>query len=141
VGYSSKFKVPLQGKQSSKLESKVKILGYVDKNDLAALYSSAKVFIYPSLYEGFGLPILEAMNCGCPVVTSNRGSMKEIAGEAAVLVDPESAENIASGISKLNRNSKLRQEMAIKGLKRAGDFSWEKTALQTLEVYHRLIGK
>ena len=132
---SSKFKV-----QSSKLESRVKILGYVEKEDLPALYSGAQAFIYPSLYEGFGLPILEAMSCGCPVITSNIGSMKEISGEAALLIDPLSVDNIAGVISKLCRNQKLKKEMVLKGSKRAGEFSWDKTALQTLDLYHSLAG-
>ncbi|MGB9637550.1 MAG: glycosyltransferase family 4 protein, partial [Microgenomates group bacterium] len=131
---SSRFKV-----QSSKLGSRVKILGFVEKEDLAALYSGAMAFVYPSLYEGFGLPILEAMVCGCPVVTSNVGSMKEVAGEAALLIDPLSVDNLAGAISKLCRNQKLREEMVLKGLKRAGEFSWEKTALQTLQAYQSLL--
>lgn len=121
--------------------SNVKILGFVEKEDLAGLYSGATAFIYPSLYEGFGLPILEAMACGCPVVTSNVGSMKEIAAGFSVLVDPQSCENIASGILKLLKNSNQINELKIKGLKRVGEFSWEKSALQTLDVYHNLIKK
>ena len=119
--------------------TRVKVLGFVPKEDLACLYSSARAFIYPSLYEGFGLPILEAMACGCPVVTSNLGSMKEIAAGSSVLIDPGSVGSIADGISKVLRSDKLREELRIKGLKRVGDFSWEKTALQTLEVYRSLL--
>ncbi|HUV47105.1 MAG TPA: glycosyltransferase family 1 protein [Candidatus Bathyarchaeia archaeon] len=124
--------------QSSKLETRVKTLGFVEKEDLARLYSGASAFIYPSLYEGFGLPILEAMACGCPVITSDLGAMKEVAEEAALLVDPESIESIAGEISKVYRNKKLQEELKVKGLKRAGEFSWEKTALQTLELYRGL---
>lgn len=127
------------GDDSSKLEQKVKILGFVEKEDLARLYSGATAFVYPSLYEGFGLPILEAMGCGCPVVTSNLGSMKEIGGEAAILVEPESIESIAGALSRVCRSKKIREEAKIKGIKRAAEFSWEKAALQTLEAYHNLL--
>lgn len=130
---SSKFKV-----QCSKLESRVKILGYVEKEDLPALYSGAQAFIYPSLYEGFGLPILEAMACGCPVVTSNLGSMKEIAGEAAILVDPVSISGIANGIAKIVGDSKTRNRLINEGQRRNLEFSWEKTAFQTLDIYRSL---
>ncbi len=117
---------------------KIKLLGFVEKEDLAALYSGAEGFIYPSLYEGFGLPILEAMACGCPVITSNLGSMKEIAGESALLIEPENVESIAGAISKICRNKKVSEELKIKGFKRAGEFNWQKTASQTLEVYRAL---
>ncbi|MBU2577793.1 glycosyltransferase family 4 protein [Patescibacteria group bacterium] len=124
--------------QDSKLKTHVKILGYVGKEELARLYTGAKAFLYPSLYEGFGLPIVEAMSCGVPVITSDIGSMKEIAGSSGLLVNPQSIESIAGAISKIIRNEKLREELKIKSLKRAGDFSWEKAALQTLEVYRQL---
>lgn len=125
--------------QSSKLGQRVKILGFVEEEDLACLYSGATAFIYPSFYEGFGLPILEAMACGCPVITSDLGAMKEIAGEAALLTDPESVESLAGAISRVCRSKKLQEELKVKGLKRVGEFSWEKTALQTLELYRSLI--
>ena len=118
---------------------KVRILGFVEKEDLASLYSGAEAFVYPSLYEGFGLPILEAMACGCPVITSNIGSMRELAAGFSVLVDPQSTDSIAENILKLLKNNDLRQELKIKGLKRAGEFSWEKAALQTLEAYRGLL--
>jgi glycosyltransferase involved in cell wall biosynthesis len=124
--------------QAVKLGQKVKILGFIEREDLARLYSGATAFVYPSLYEGFGLPILEAMSCGCPVITSDLGSMKEIAGEAAMLVSPQNPEEIANAFSKIYRNKKTAQELRLKGLKRAKEFSWEKTALQTLEAYRLL---
>lgn len=116
---------------------KIKILGYIEKEDLARLYSGTRAFVYPSRYEGFGLPILEAMACGAPVVTSNIGSMKEIAGGTALLCDPESVESMAEAMVKITKEdlSELRQ----KSLVRAGDFNWDKTALQTLEAYHSLL--
>jgi glycosyltransferase involved in cell wall biosynthesis len=115
----------------------IRILGNVSIDDLAGLYSGATALIYPSLYEGFGLPILEAFACGCPVLTSNRSSMSEVAGDAAVLVDPESTDSISEGIEKILRGPKSYIE---KGLKRVQDFSWEKTARMTLDVYKE-VGK
>lgn len=100
--------------------------------ELTALYSGAAAFIFPSLYEGFGLPILQAYACGCPVVTSNLSSMAEIAGEAAVLVDPYSIESISTGINKAIAG---RIGLSKKGLERVKGFSWEKAALETLSVY------
>lgn len=119
-------------------KSKVRILGYVEKEDLAGLFSGATAFIYPSLYEGFGLPILDAMACQCPVVTSNLGSMKEIAGEAAILVDPVSVSGIANGILKIVGDSETRNALINEGQRRILEFSWEKTAFQTLEIYRSL---
>jgi glycosyltransferase involved in cell wall biosynthesis len=110
----------------------VRILGHVSPLELAALYSGAEALLYPSLYEGFGLPILEAMACGCPVITSNVSSMAEVAGNAAILVDPESTNSIKDGIEKALRGTKSYVE---KGYKRVGEFSWEKTARETLKVY------
>lgn len=117
----------------------IKVLGFVEKDDLAALYGGAVGFVYPSLYEGFGLPILEAMACGCPVITSNLGSMKEVAGEAALLVEPEEIESIAGAISQICWNRKISDELKIKGFKRSGGFNWQKAASQTLEVYRSLL--
>jgi len=105
---------------------------YVEHQDLPALYNGALGLVYASLYEGFGLPILEAMACGCPVVTSNISSMPEVAGKAAILVDPLSVEDIKRGIKEM---LKEREKLIKLGLKRVGDFSWQKTAKQTLEVY------
>jgi glycosyltransferase involved in cell wall biosynthesis len=110
----------------------VRILGQVSTHDLIGLYSGAKALIYPSLYEGFGLPILEAFACGCPVVTSNISSMAEVAGDAAALVDPKDTESIIEGIEKVIRGPK---NYIDKGLRRIKDFSWEKTARMTIDVY------
>jgi glycosyltransferase involved in cell wall biosynthesis len=113
----------------------VKLLGFVPDEDLPALYAGASCFIYPSIYEGFGLPVLEAMAVGCPVVTSDRGSLKEVAGGAAVEVNPESVEAIAFGIKVALQRS---EELIKKGMIQAQKFSWEKTARQTLDVYDKL---
>lgn len=115
---------------------KIIFTNYVSNSELSALYSGASVFLYPSLYEGFGLPILEAMVCGCPVVTSNLSSLPEVAGEAAILVDPLSIESILEGI-KTALKSKV--ELVEKGYQQAKRFSWEKCAQQTLEVYKSLV--
>lgn len=117
---------------SSTFGGTVKLLGYVPKEDLNYLYHEAECFIYPSLYEGFGLPILDAMSAGCPVVASNRSSIPEIVKDAGVLIDPDSAENIANGVLQALSNKQTLRSM---GLKRAREFTWEKTALQTLKIY------
>ena len=106
-------------------------LGRVGDKLLPALYSHAEVFVLPSLYEGFGMPILEAMACGCPVVTSNISSMPEVAGEAGILVDPNSVESIAEGIQEARSR---REELQEKGLQHARQFTWEKTVQQTGKV-------
>jgi len=108
---------------------------YVPLEDLPYLYSSATLCLYPSLYEGFGLPILEAMACGCPVLTSNISSMPEVAGDAAILVDPYSLEEIMSAIEKVLSDERLRVSLRQKGLERVKHFSWEKAARETLQVY------
>ncbi len=108
---------------------------YVSREDLPYLYSGASVCVYPSLYEGFGLPILEAMACGCPVITSNISSMPEVAGGAALLVDPYSTAEIASAMERVLSNPGLQERMREKGMARAKEFSWENTARKTLRVY------
>lgn len=113
----------------------VSVVGYVPDEDLPALYSRAEVFVYPSLYEGFGLPVLEAMSCATPVVTSNVSSLPEVAGNAAVLVDPTDVNAIAAGVQKA---LKEKEELVAKGLAQAKKFSWERTAWETLEVYKRV---
>lgn len=110
----------------------VRALGHVKREDLIRLYSGSQALVYTSLYEGFGLPILEAMQLGCPVVTSNISSMPEVAGEAAILVDPTSPEEITKGIEEAVKN---RKELVKKGEERAKEFSWERTARETLKVY------
>ena len=113
--------------------------GYVPKEDLPALYAGCRVFVYPSLYEGFGLPILEAMACGAPVVTSNNSSMAEIAKDAAILVDPRSEGQLTRAIELvLNLNLENYQKMVRASLERARQYSWTKTARETLKVYEEL---
>lgn len=120
------------------LQGRVVFPGFINGDDLAALYSCAKLFVYPSLYEGFGIPVLEAMRCGCPVVTSNVSSLPEVAGDAALLVDPTSVNEIAQAMESLLGDDGLRDEMIRKGFAQAEKFSWEKMARETLSVYEKV---
>jgi glycosyltransferase involved in cell wall biosynthesis len=110
----------------------VRSLGYVDSEIVSALYVAADLFVYPSLYEGFGLPILEAMVCGTPVITANTSSIPEVAGDAAVLIDPYSVSEIESAIGDVLNNKQLRSDLIDRGEQRAQEFSWEKTATETI---------
>lgn len=120
------------------LYERVKFLGFISTQELAAVYNLAKVYCQPSFYEGFGLPVLEAMACGCPVVSSNVSSLPEIVGEAALLIKPE-VEEIIQGLEKIIGNESLRNKLKEKGLHQASKFSWQKTARQTLEIYSSVI--
>lgn len=115
------------------LIGRVVAAGYVKDEDLVYYYNLAKMLVFPSLYEGFGIPVLEAMKCGCPVITSNVSSLPEVAGDAALLVDPESVTEISRAIRKLLRNERLRKKLISNGFKQASKFSWEETAKETLE--------
>lgn len=117
------------------LQNMVHFLGYVPDEDLSSLYSSATCFVYPSFYEGFGIPVLEAMACGCPVITSNNSSMKEIAGNAAVLIDPENKEAIADAIELVISNKKEQERMRKAGLLHVKKFRWETMAQETKNLY------
>lgn len=120
-----------------KIQSNVKLLGYVPQNDLPALYQLASAFVFPSLYEGFGLPVAEAMSCGTPVLISNRGSLPEITGGYARQVDPMSVESISKGLFDLMNES---NELQIKAAReRAKFFTWEKTASNTLATYEEIL--
>ena len=111
-----------------------------DDNLLAYLYSRAKAFVYPSLYEGFGIPILEAFACGCPAILSNRTSLPEIGGDAARYFDPENASDLSGILLEVLQNSELAQNMRTKGLERIKLFSWERTAKKTMETYQKVVG-
>jgi alpha-1,3-rhamnosyl/mannosyltransferase len=117
------------------LADKVSLLGPVAEADLPALYAGAELFVFPSLYEGFGLPVLEAMACGAPVVCSNVSSLPEVAGDAALLVDPLDMDALAAAIVRVLGDEALRSEMRQRGLQQAGRFTWAQTAQQTLEIY------
>jgi glycosyltransferase involved in cell wall biosynthesis len=113
--------------------------GFIDDLDLAAIYSGALGFIFPSLYEGFGLPVLEAMQCGCPVISSNTSSLPEVVGEAGFLVSPTDKNSLCEYIVKLDRSHDLRSKYSQHSLDRSALFSWEKTAAETLKVYNRMM--
>lgn len=121
--------------RKSGLEKRVILTGYAPPEELCYLYNGAKLCLFPSLYEGFGLPALEAMACGIPVVTSNDTSLPEVVGEAAILVNPYSVTSIAEGIVKVLKDTDLQRSLKEKGLKRAELFSWHSVAKETLKIY------
>lgn len=123
------------------LQYKAIFKGYVPDDELKLIYANASLFVFPSLTEGFGFPILEAMSHGVPVITSNYGAMAEIAGDAALLVDSYSVDEIAEAMHKVLTDENLRKDLIEKGRKRARQFSWEKTARETLSVYKKACGK
>lgn len=127
--------------KGSNIEERVRFTGYVSDEELRALYSSCRAFIYPSLYEGFGLPPLEAMACGAPVITSLNASILETVGDAACLVPPKDFRKLAAAITRVLTDSGKREELSRAGLKRAAQFSWERTALETLNVYRSVLNK
>ncbi|MBI2953257.1 MAG: glycosyltransferase family 4 protein [Chloroflexi bacterium] len=121
------------------MEGRIHFLDYVPESDLPALYASAAVFVFPSRYEGFGLPVLEAMACGTPVICSNAASLPEVAGQAAILVPPDQSWALAEAIEAVLTDKGLGDDLREKGLHRAAEFTWEKTAQATLEVYRKVI--
>jgi glycosyltransferase involved in cell wall biosynthesis len=121
--------------QELKLDSHVHFLGRVPSEDLLYLYNAAEVLAHPAFYEGFGLPPLEAMACGLPVVVSNVASLPEVVGDAGLLIDPHDVDELTVGIWRIFNDSQLRQEMREKGVRQAGRFSWERSARDTLDIY------
>ncbi|MCS7283680.1 MAG: glycosyltransferase family 4 protein, partial [Anaerolineae bacterium] len=117
----------------------IRWLGPIPEADLPALYSAATLFVFPSLYEGFGLPVLEAMACGVPVVCSNTSSLPEVAGDAALLVDPTDARALAGAIERVLTDEALRASLRARGLERARQFAWEEAAQRTLEIYRQVL--
>jgi len=122
------------------VSNSVILTGYVPEADLPALYSGALCFVYPSYFEGFGLPPLEAMKCGAPVIVGDKTSLPEVVGDAGVLVDPFDVDSIASAIQRVIIDSNLRAQLRVKGLERAKLFDWQETARQTLSVYKKAAG-
>jgi glycosyltransferase involved in cell wall biosynthesis len=123
------------------LASRVVFTGYLSDDDLCALYSSCRAFVYPSLYEGFGLPPLEAMACGAPVIASRIESIAEVVGDGALLVVPTDTPTLARSIVELLRDEDLRRVMAEKGMRRASEFSWQRTARLMREVYDEALAR
>jgi len=112
--------------------------GHLPDEDLKEIYSGAAALVYPSLYEGFGLPIVEAMACGCPVICSNAASMPEVAGNAAILIDPSSSDELAEGLGKILNDTEFRQMLVKRGLDQAASFSWEETARKTFNLFKKV---
>jgi glycosyltransferase involved in cell wall biosynthesis len=123
---------------SHKLHKHVRFLGYVSDQTLGALYRLASAFVFPSLYEGFGLPPLEAMASGTPVITSNLSSLPEVTGDAAVLVDPYDVDSIVDGMRRVLSDPVLAAELRRKGIERAREFSWERSVAKTRQVYQQI---
>jgi glycosyltransferase involved in cell wall biosynthesis len=122
-----------------KLSKYIHFLGYIQTEELNALYNLALCYCQPSFYEGFGLPVLEAMSCGCPVVCSNNSSLAEIAGNAAKFVDVDQEQQLQDALNEFIGSEKERKDFSQEGLKRAKDFSWEKTAEETMKVYDSVL--
>jgi glycosyltransferase involved in cell wall biosynthesis len=121
------------------LQNKVVFLGYISTEDLPGLYRHAELFLFPSLYEGFGMPLLEAMASGCPVVASRISAIPEVTGDAGVLIDPHDPEEISGAIADLLLDDERRRDLSRRGIERAARFTWEETARKTLETYRRLL--
>jgi len=142
VGGAGWLESPIhQGVRDASMEPFVHFTGFADDADLPALYTAARCLAFPSLYEGFGLPVLEAMACGTPVVTSAISSLPEVAADAALLVDPYDVEAIAWAVERAISDSGLRRELVSKGAARAAHFTWEAAARNLLGIYARLLGR
>jgi glycosyltransferase involved in cell wall biosynthesis len=124
-----------------RLADRVVLTGFVPDDDLAPLYSAAELFVYPSLYEGFGLPVAEAMACGTPVVASETSSLPEVAGDASILVDPRDVASLSRAIRAVLMDPERQRAMRSNGLKQASGFSWERAARETLAVYQSALGE
>lgn len=122
-------------------KSKIILAGYIEEHQLAKYYSNALCFIYPSLYEGFGLPVLEAMQCGCPVITSNISSLPEVIGNAGIQINPQNNKELIQAYKKMYFDSAFRDECKNKGIERAKQFSWEKCAKEILDFINNTLDK
>ncbi len=121
------------------LKNRIYVIGHVPDDDLKAIYNGAAALVYPSLYEGFGLPIVEAMACGCPVICSNKASMPEVAGDAAILIDPSKSDELAHAIETVVHDTEIRNNLVKRGFKQAAGFTWDNTARKTLEVFKKTV--
>ncbi len=138
-GYQGWSNTEIMGEFESLAQREMlRFLGYVPAKDLPGLYSGAVSLVYPSLYEGFGLPVVEAMASGCPVLCSDRASLPEAAGDAALFVDPENDEEILGGLRRIEGDAGLRASMREKGLRQSGRFSWERSAAEILALMREL---
>ena len=124
-----------------KLHKHVRFFGFVPDQTLAVLYRLAGVFVFPSLYEGFGLPPLEAMASGTPVITSNVSSLPEVVGDAAVLIDPYDPEAIADAMRRVLSDTDLSQELSLRGLERARHFSWDRSIGRVHQIYQEVLAQ
>lgn len=138
-GYSWRDNEVYRYLKEKKLENRVFKLGFVSDDELVALYNLAECYLYPSLYEGFGLPILEAQACGCPVITSNVSSCPEIAGDSAILVDPYNESEIAQAMLRIAEDKKLKHALIEAGKKNIKRFSWEKCAFELLALFKSIV--
>jgi len=132
------YEETLEAAANSQVRERILFTDYVPDDDLPALYSGAKCFVYPSYFEGFGIPPLEAMSCGTATITGNRTCFPEIIGDAGLMVDPFDERSMLDGIARVLSDPKLRAELKVKGMARANMFDWKETAKQTLRVYERV---
>jgi glycosyltransferase involved in cell wall biosynthesis len=127
----------LRAAQADNVSPSIRFTGYVAPEHLNALYSGAACFVYPSYFEGFGLPILEAMKCGAPVIAGDRTSIPEVAGEAALLFDPFDTSSLVEALKRVLNDSEFRRTLSARGLQRASEFHWKTTARLTLTAYEK----
>jgi len=125
--------------EKSPFKEEIIYTNYVHDDDIPYLLNSAEAFVYPSFYEGFGLPVLEAMKSGVPVITSNKSSMPEVGGEACLYIDPNSVEDLYNQLVEIIMNKNLQKELSIKGIEQSKKFTWKNCAEKTLNVYEGLI--
>jgi glycosyltransferase involved in cell wall biosynthesis len=138
-GFGWMYKQILEEASRLGLTERVKLIGFVDDQDLPALYSDASLFAFPSLYEGFGIPLLEAMSCGVPVISSNASSLPEVAGDAALLLPPDAQELWSENLRQLLEDSSRRTKMVAAGFLQARKYSWRTAAEHVLNIYHTLL--
>jgi glycosyltransferase involved in cell wall biosynthesis len=131
----------MRAAHSGDVGADIRFTGYIADEDLSSLYSGATCFAYPSYFEGFGLPIIEAMKCGTPVIAGNRTSIPEVVGDAALLFDPFDVNSLVATLKRILNDSDLRAELSAKGLQRASEFSWQTTARLTLAAYEKAAAK
>ena len=133
------WNIPTKERIEVPRRSLVQYLGYVPDHELPGLYAGAEALLFPAWYEGFGLPVLEAMNQGCPVISSDRTSLREVGGEAALYIDPANPRQIAANMLQLEVDTVQRKQLVQAGLAQAATFSWERTARNTLDFYSRVL--